>query len=221
MDPAEVRRTNFVQEADWPYTSPTGLAYDSGSYVPTLDKALQLAGYEEMRSRQRAHNGSNPSVAVSAEGASLAVAWYDSVNQNLEVATSPKGGLAVAYSPPPISAPAPAAVGSGQPGPCSPSGTALSISAKNIAFDKSCLAAPASTPFTIAFDNQDTPGTPHNVEIYTDSSAATRLGGATGVADTVTAPGQKTYSVGALKPGTYYFQCDVHTTMNGTFVVAK
>ena len=26
---------------------------------------------------------------------------------------------------------------------------------------------------------------------------------------------------GALKPGIYYFQCDVHTTMNGTFVVAK
>jgi carbon-monoxide dehydrogenase large subunit len=62
MDPAEIRRKNFVQEADWPYTSPTGLAYDSGAYVPTLDKALQLAGYQEMRSQQRSKNGGNPRV---------------------------------------------------------------------------------------------------------------------------------------------------------------
>ena len=47
MDPAEIRRKNFVQEADWPYTSPTGLAYDSGNYVPALDKALQMSGYSE------------------------------------------------------------------------------------------------------------------------------------------------------------------------------
>ena len=59
MDPAEIRRKNFVQEADWPYTSPTGLAYDSGNYVPALDKALEMAGYKEMRSRQKQHNASN------------------------------------------------------------------------------------------------------------------------------------------------------------------
>ena len=42
---------------------------------------------------------------------------------------------------------------------------------------------------------------------------AARLAHATGPATT-------TYSVPALKSGTYYFQCDVHpTTMNGTFVV--
>src|SRR5204862_3423184 len=60
MDPAEIRRKNFVQETDWPYTSPTGLAYDSGNYVPTLDKALQMANYQEMRARQRQHNNGNP-----------------------------------------------------------------------------------------------------------------------------------------------------------------
>lgn len=62
MDPAEIRRKNFVQEEDWPYTSPTGLAYDSGNYVPTLDKALELAGYSEARAAQRDHNSQNPRV---------------------------------------------------------------------------------------------------------------------------------------------------------------
>ena len=60
MDPAELRRKNFVQESDWPFTSATGLAYDSGNYVPTLDKALQMAGYSEMRARQQSINSSNP-----------------------------------------------------------------------------------------------------------------------------------------------------------------
>ncbi len=98
---------------------------------------------------------------------------------------------------------------------CSPKGTHLSIVAKSSAFDTSCLAAPAGKPFTIAFDNQD-PGVPHNVAIYTDASAATAL--FTG--ELVSGPKKVTYDVPALDAGTYYFRCDVHpTTMNGTFVV--
>ncbi len=62
MDPAEIRRKNFVQEADWPFTSATGLAYDSGNYVPTLDKAMQMAGYEQMRASQYNQNKDNPRV---------------------------------------------------------------------------------------------------------------------------------------------------------------
>src|SRR5438477_6634100 len=62
MDPAELRRKNFVQEADWPYTSPTGLAYDSGNYVPVLDKALQMAGYANLRKQIDEHNAGNPAV---------------------------------------------------------------------------------------------------------------------------------------------------------------
>ena len=38
--------------------------------------------------------------------------------------------------------------------------------------------------------------------------------------DTITGPSSSTYHVGALKAGTYYFQCDVHPgAMNGTFIV--
>jgi carbon-monoxide dehydrogenase large subunit len=62
MDPAELRRRNFVQEADWPYTSPTGLAYDSGNYVPLLDKALEMAQYGERKAAIEQHNSNNPVV---------------------------------------------------------------------------------------------------------------------------------------------------------------
>ena len=105
--------------------------------------------------------------------------------------------------------------GGGQGGPCSPTGTTVTVSAKNLAFDAKCLAAPANKPFTISFDNKDS-GVPHNVAIFTDSSASKAL--FTG--SVVTGPKTVTYQVPALKAGTYYFRCDVHpTTMHGTFVV--
>ncbi|HMA36759.1 MAG TPA: molybdopterin cofactor-binding domain-containing protein [Chloroflexia bacterium] len=62
MDPAELRRKNFVQAADWPYTSPTGLAYDSGNYGPLLDKMLTMTGYADLRRQYDAHNAPNPAV---------------------------------------------------------------------------------------------------------------------------------------------------------------
>ena len=108
-----------------------------------------------------------------------------------------------------------AAGGSGSAASCKPNGTALTASAMNMAFDASCLAAPANKPFTIAFNNMD-PGVPHNISIYADSSATKAL--FTG--DLVTGPGTITYKVGALPAGTYVFRCDVHPTqMTGTFVV--
>jgi carbon-monoxide dehydrogenase large subunit len=52
LDPAEIRRRNLVRE--FPYTSATGLAYDSGSYLPALERLLQVAGYGELRREQAA-----------------------------------------------------------------------------------------------------------------------------------------------------------------------
>src|SRR5262249_13234707 len=50
LDPAEVRRRNFARE--FPVTNGAGLEYDSGDYATNLDRALELAGYDELRSRQ-------------------------------------------------------------------------------------------------------------------------------------------------------------------------
>jgi plastocyanin len=111
-------------------------------------------------------------------------------------------------------APLPSVGPSGSGAPCSPAGTSLTIGARNIAFDKDCLAAPADTPFTITFTNQDS--VPHNVSIYTDRSASKVLfRGAL-----QSSPGTIEYSVPALPAGTYFFRCDVHPTqMTGVFVV--
>jgi carbon-monoxide dehydrogenase large subunit len=52
MDPAEFRRQNFVPSDDFPHQTPVAVAYDSGNYEPALDKALDMASYEDLRERQ-------------------------------------------------------------------------------------------------------------------------------------------------------------------------
>lgn len=166
-------------------------------------------------------NGTNPSLAVSADGESLALAWFDSANANLEVAQTATGGLVLAHPLTPAATPT-AAQPTAQP-TCEPSGTTLQISAPVGAsasgFDTNCLAAPAEEAFTIEFNNQDT-AVSHNVSVFTDSSAATRVGGAADAADIIIGPATVTYSVDPLDAGTYFFRCDVHpTTMTGALVI--
>jgi carbon-monoxide dehydrogenase large subunit len=56
MDPAEIRRRNFIAPDKFPYENPSGLGtasggakiyIDSGNYEPALDKALAMAGYAD------------------------------------------------------------------------------------------------------------------------------------------------------------------------------
>jgi carbon-monoxide dehydrogenase large subunit len=52
IDPVEIRRRNFIQPDKFPYKEPAGNVYDSGDYPAVLAKALDLAGYEELRRMQ-------------------------------------------------------------------------------------------------------------------------------------------------------------------------
>jgi carbon-monoxide dehydrogenase large subunit len=52
MDPAEIRRRNFIKSDSFPYTTRTGLVYDSGNYDKALKRALDLAGYKQLRAKQ-------------------------------------------------------------------------------------------------------------------------------------------------------------------------
>ena len=54
LDPAEVRRRNLVRRDEFPYTSVTGLVYDSGSFIESLDRALEAADYPALRRWQEA-----------------------------------------------------------------------------------------------------------------------------------------------------------------------
>jgi carbon-monoxide dehydrogenase large subunit len=52
VDAVEIRRRNYVRPEQFPYSSAAGLVYDSGEYEAALDKALDLAGYTELRTEQ-------------------------------------------------------------------------------------------------------------------------------------------------------------------------
>src|SRR5690242_5251847 len=45
IDPAELRRRNFIANDAFPYATPVGLTYDSGDYFKTLEMALRASDY--------------------------------------------------------------------------------------------------------------------------------------------------------------------------------
>jgi len=57
-DPVEIRRMNFLPPFTEPTPQPGGLNFDSGNYVAGLDRALELAGYEQLRKEQQARRDS-------------------------------------------------------------------------------------------------------------------------------------------------------------------
>ncbi len=58
MDPAEIRRANFLPPDSFPLTTPTGANYDSGEYEKALDAALKASGYANLREEQAGRRSS-------------------------------------------------------------------------------------------------------------------------------------------------------------------
>jgi carbon-monoxide dehydrogenase large subunit len=52
LDPAEVRRKNFIPREAFPYQAPMGPHYDSGNYAFTLETLLAKADYRALRDEQ-------------------------------------------------------------------------------------------------------------------------------------------------------------------------
>src|SRR5216684_2169760 len=53
MDPVDIRLKNFVGKDAFPYTTATGLTYDSGNYAAPFEKALGIVKYKELREEQK------------------------------------------------------------------------------------------------------------------------------------------------------------------------
>ena len=54
MDPAELRRKNFIQPDQFPYKTHMGAVYDSGDYEKALDRALHVSGWEQLKQERDA-----------------------------------------------------------------------------------------------------------------------------------------------------------------------
>jgi hypothetical protein len=113
--------------------------------------------------------------------------------------------------------------------PGSPTSTELTIIARDLTFEPTCLVFAAGKPLTIHFDNEDS-GVPKNVAIYPmddcleraystgDVPTSCALGNPVFQGDIVAILGGPVYQVPALDPGRYWFQDDVHPTSHGLLI---
>ncbi|MBI2322752.1 MAG: xanthine dehydrogenase family protein [Chloroflexi bacterium] len=54
LDPADVRRRNLIRDDEFPYTSATGMVYESGQYHALLERTLAALDYAALRREQAA-----------------------------------------------------------------------------------------------------------------------------------------------------------------------
>jgi carbon-monoxide dehydrogenase large subunit len=85
MDPADVRRKNFIAPTQFPYTTQMGAIYDSGDYEKALDVALKAADWKGLQAQRD---------AAKAEGrlVGLGLAMYVEVCGVGPSSTMPMGG---------------------------------------------------------------------------------------------------------------------------------
>jgi carbon-monoxide dehydrogenase large subunit len=75
LDSVEIRLRNFIAPEAFPYHSPTKAVYDSGEYAKSLQTALEIAGYEELRKeqeRRRAEAANQPGLPRKLMGIGIA-----------------------------------------------------------------------------------------------------------------------------------------------------
>jgi len=110
VDPVELRRLNLRPAFFEPVTTAVGTTYDTGDYELALSRALEIAGYEELREEQAARRrrgdpvqlgiGVSVYVEVTGGGAELgAVDVHEDGGATIRVGTSAHGqGHATAFS---------------------------------------------------------------------------------------------------------------------------
>jgi plastocyanin len=97
-------------------------------------------------------------------------------------------------------------------------GESLAVTAAGVAFDTDTLTVPAGEPAKIDFTNDDS--LPHNIAFYESSDDGPTKTNPLWTGQEVAAGSATSYETDPVeKPGEYYFQCDIHPTMNGTLQV--
>jgi carbon-monoxide dehydrogenase large subunit len=94
MDPAEVRRINFVRPEEFPYATPTGASYDTGEYAKALDAVLAAGGYAELRAEQARRREAGDPVALGLGLASyVEITAGDRMGESGRVDINPDGSV--------------------------------------------------------------------------------------------------------------------------------
>jgi plastocyanin len=88
----------------------------------------------------------------------------------------------------------------------------VEVLARGIAFDTECIQATAGAATSVELRNEDSMA--HTFSVYDGDREVFRGEPTEGGED-------RTYRVPALDAGTYRFQCDIHPSMNGRFVVSN
>ena len=90
----------------------------------------------------------------------------------------------------------------------------VTLTANNLQFSTACIDAVVGTDIVIHFTNQE--ALPHDVAVYKDNTKKDLLGKSM----IITGPsGSTTLTIPAQLPGQLYFECTIHTSMNGSLVV--
>lgn len=64
MDPLDLRRRNWIRHEEFPFTTISGLTYDSGNYEAATARAVQLFDYDGLRAEQRGRRGTGDPVQL-------------------------------------------------------------------------------------------------------------------------------------------------------------
>jgi plastocyanin len=223
-DAASLATGGGDESADVPTAPSTGVAVDQQGTVwiawqdgEGIHLASQADDAIEEVELPDTSSGVSPSLAITEDGSSVYVAWYDADEGDLRLGTYGEIPDLLIAAPTPLPSPAPAdQVGCGEDGQI-----VLDIVAEGTAFEPTCLVAPAGESFTINFDNRDPVATTgqHNIAIGADSET---------VADDpifkgelVSGPDTIEYPVPAIDEGSYFFRCDIHIDMTGTLVTVS
>ena len=110
IDAVDLRRRNLVRPEDFPFESCTGMVYDSGSFLESLERAVELAGYDELRRGQAEERrrgryrgiGVSPYVEPTGWGTegSRQASWVLVSHDAARVAVEPSGEVTIAVGTP-------------------------------------------------------------------------------------------------------------------------
>jgi carbon-monoxide dehydrogenase large subunit len=64
VDPLAIREQNWIRHEEFPFTTVSGLEYDSGNYEAATAKAREMFGYDELRAEQQRRRDANDPVQL-------------------------------------------------------------------------------------------------------------------------------------------------------------